>query len=342
MRQRHIDGLRGIAVLAMIEWHALDAWTVESARTGAGWWVVMFIGGWAAPVFLFLAGVSVPLAGAARVARGADVAAAGRLLVRRGWQVFLIAHLFRLQSFLFNGARRWSGILKPDILNILGLGIVATGAVWRRTVGSGRSRAWFLVLAWAVVLATPWSRTWWWPTLLYDRFEAYIRPVGNLGVFALFPWVGYIFAGAWLGSILAAHRDSQAVDHVHRWMANAGVALVLVGLAFGWGILYVPSLAFLAPPVSPFLWRGGATMLALALLYGRFPEREVWWNPLPLLGRTSLVVYWVHIEIAYGVLTRPWHRSMSLPVAVVAYLVLAAAMVGLARAWRKLEARRQS
>ena len=56
----------------------------------------------AAPLFLFLAGVSVPFAIGAHVGRGADRRRAAWLVQRRGWQVFGLAHLFRLQSFLLN------------------------------------------------------------------------------------------------------------------------------------------------------------------------------------------------------------------------------------------------
>ena len=62
--------MRGVAVLVMIEWHAIDAWTLPLHREGGVFWIFGFVGGWAAPLFLFLAGLAVPLAGTARLARG--------------------------------------------------------------------------------------------------------------------------------------------------------------------------------------------------------------------------------------------------------------------------------
>jgi uncharacterized membrane protein len=336
-RRRHLDWLRGVAVLAMIEWHALDAWTVDAVRDTTAFYWIGFIGGWAAPLFLFLAGAAVPLAGAARVARGATPAAAGRSLMSRGWQIFAIAHLFRLQSFLFNGARRWSGVLKPDILNILGLGLVAVSWCWRRTRAARRQEVIFLAIGLALVLVTPHAARWWWPTLLYPRFEAYVRPVGNLGVFALFPWTGYMFAGAWLGALMARVTDVAADEALHHRLSRIGVAVVLAGLVVGWSSAMVPAVLPWTSALSPFLLRGGGVLIALGPLRRWLDGRTLRWSPMLLFGRTSLFVYWVHVEIAYGFLSRPWHKALPLSESIVAFAGLTVLMIALAAAWQAMK-----
>src|SRR5690606_22777545 len=151
--------------------------------------------------------------GMARMARGLDRGAAARTLERRGWQIFVLAHLFRFQSFLLNPGAEWNAILKPDILHVLGLGLVVPAwrggraarcrarPGWRVRAATFRARLGWLVLPAVVVVAivTPWAQVWTWPSLLYPRFEAYIRPVGHYGVFSLFPAVAYVFAGAAIG-----------------------------------------------------------------------------------------------------------------------------------------------
>jgi hypothetical protein len=85
----------------MVEAHVLDAWTRDSDRPGAPFAVAVFIAGLGAPLFLFLAGAALPMAGSRRaVDVGHRAAAAAARL--RGWQVF--AHsAFRLNSSV--GAR---------------------------------------------------------------------------------------------------------------------------------------------------------------------------------------------------------------------------------------------
>jgi fucose 4-O-acetylase-like acetyltransferase len=47
------------------------------------------------------------------------------------------------------------------------------------------------------------------------------------------------------------------------------------------------------------------------------------------LGRTSLLIYWVHVEICYGFATRPLQKRLTFTEAAVAYLLLCLAMYGL-------------
>ena len=75
-RKLYIDWLRGVAVLLMINWHVVDAWTRDDARSVSLFVPITYLAGWAAPLFLFLAGVAVALAGAAKVSKGTTRAAA--------------------------------------------------------------------------------------------------------------------------------------------------------------------------------------------------------------------------------------------------------------------------
>src|SRR4051812_15321361 len=118
-RAGYIDWLRGLAVLIMILAHAVDSWTVlgPARQTRAYFWF-MVLAGMGAPLFLWLAGLAVPLAAHARMRRGASPEQASWTLQKRGWQIFGLALLFRLQAYVFSAGATLYGILKVDILNI--------------------------------------------------------------------------------------------------------------------------------------------------------------------------------------------------------------------------------
>ena len=336
-RLKYIDWLRGVAVLAMIEWHTLDSWTRLGAdREGRAWWVVGTIGGLAAPLFLFLAGVALPLALAACERRGLGRRAAAWQLQKRGWQIFGLAHLFRLQGFLLNPNASWSVLLQPDILNILGLGIVACGFCCGRGSTPRRALAWLAAPALVIVLITPFVRLWWWPTLLHPRLEAYLRPVGTYGVFSLFPWVALIFGGAIVGRALAHSANAADDVRLHMRLGLAGLALV----TSGWIGSYLPApfgpSSFWTTSLSFFLIRIGMMTLALAAawLWMRRPAGARW-SPLVLFGQTSLFVYWVHVEIAYGVFSYPIQHLLPLPWSIAAFVVFTMLMLGAAALWRR-------
>lgn len=332
-RRQYVDCLRGVAVIIMIMWHSIDSWHVRDGRTTPSFLAITFLAGWAAPLFLFLAGLSLALAGTARVARGVDRVGAARSLARRGWQVFLLAHLFRLQSFLVNPNASWNGLFKPDILNVLGLGLVAASFGWRRAVSWRARVGWLLVPAVVVAFVlAPLAPGWWWPTLLYPRFEAYIRPVGNQGVFSLFPAIGYVFAGTFVGVFLADQRSPEAEARFHRVASLSGGALVAIGAAVDAG-LSGPAARWLQTP-AVFSWRVGAMVVLLALTWLWLRSRAVAdRHPFMVFGKTSMFVYWVHVELAYGAFSFPIWKKLTLPWAIGAYLLLMLVMYGAARLW---------
>jgi uncharacterized membrane protein len=357
-RLEFIDWLRGFAVVCMIVWHAIDAWTLPAARTGSLFDAIATAGGFAAPLFLFLAGVSVALAGSGRApredsesssagarARGGgapralmndDRRAASWRLQKRGWEIFLIAHLFRLTSFVFNPMGSWSGILKPDILNILGLGLVAAAFCWGRATSHARKVAWLLAPAAAIVLVAPWVRRWPWLDTLHEyapRLEAYFRPVPGIGVFNAFPWIAFVFAGAIIGSLMAESPTRADDSRSQRWLAAGGAGIALTGFAGS----FLPSLTgseFWTTSLSLFLIRVGVMTvgLTLAWVWLARPWRR-WVSPVVLLGRASLFVYWVHIELAYGFVSYPFHRKLPLGRALVAFALLTALMAVAAHFW---------
>lgn len=339
VRRSSIDWLRGVAVLCMIEWHVLDAWTAPEARDPGPWLIVTIVGGFAAPMFLFLAGIAVPLAMQARESRGATAAAASRALQRRGWEILGIAHLFRLQSFLLNPSGRWSSLFKPDILNVMGLGLAATAWLTGRAARRPRA-AWWLLLApaVAVIVLTPWSRIWWWPTLLHPRLEAYIRPVVqngvSLGVFSLFPWMAFVPAGAFVGALLVQCRGPEDERRLHGALMWVGAAAAVAGYAAGALPAAVGGEDSMAGPLWMFLSKAGVITFALGASWfwsqARALPGQAW---LLLFGRTSLFVYWVHVELAYGFLSYPLHHALPLVWALTGFGAMTVAMYLAAQLW---------
>jgi uncharacterized membrane protein len=332
-RRSYIDWLRGAAVLCMILWHVVDSWHVPEMRDTRSFAVIVFFAGWAAPMFLFLAGVSLPMAGLAQLAKGRDRQAAAQALMVRGWQVFLIAHLFRLQSFLLSPNASWNGLLKPDILNILGLGIVMVAFAWKRAVSGPTRVVWLLIPA--IVVAgglTPWAHDWSWPSLLHPRLEGYIRIVNGNAVFSLFPAVSYVFAGAFVGCLLS-DSTSRTEGQFHTRSAVVGLALLATVIAS----------AIVPLPVSVQRWTGpgaivalriGAILVMMAMLWAALRSRTLpASDPMLVLGRSSLAVYWVHVELAYGNFSFPLHKALSLPWALVGCVLMMLAMYGLGTWW---------
>jgi uncharacterized membrane protein len=332
-RQAYLDRVRGLAVLVMIEAHVFDGWTRVSERQRFGFVDAMVLGGFAAPLFLFLAGISLVLSAESRYRKTADHTRSWRAVQMRGWQIFGLAFLFRLQSFILTGGYSLIGLLKVDILNVMGPAIALAGFAGERVKTRAGRAALFAALGAAIAMLTPIVRTT--PVLAWlpDPVEWYFRPSPTRTNFTLFPWAGFVFTGALAGIAVDWLRRSE---HPLRGQLGLAAASALVAAA-GYGASFLPSVydrsEFWTSSPTFFFLRSGliALLLPLAYLWERAPWRGMVsrWSPVEELGRASLFVYWIHVEMVYGFISRPLRRNLSLEAALVAYLLFSAFLLGL-------------
>ncbi|HEX6211956.1 MAG TPA: heparan-alpha-glucosaminide N-acetyltransferase domain-containing protein [Methylomirabilota bacterium] len=342
-RLGYLDWLRGLAVLIMMEAHAFDAWTQPAAKAGVVYSRLMMLGGMGAPLFLFLAGVAVSLAGAAHLRRGRSTAEASRRIQRRGWQIFGYAFLLRLQSFVLGGFYSPVGLLKVDILNVMGPSIAATAALWGAAASRQRRAALLVVVTLAATTLTPAIRAspvfGWLP----DPIEWYIRPAAGHTNFTMFPWGAFVSAGAVLGLALDGAAGRWSASRVQAWVAGTG--LVLAGASYwaSWQPPLFRDSSFWTTSPTYFGLRVGLMLLAVATAWAwcsrpwRAPGRA---SPLEEMGLGSLFVYWVHLELVYGIGGRPLRQRLTLEQSAIAFLALCVVMYGLLALWNATRERR--
>jgi uncharacterized membrane protein len=336
-RKRYLDWLRGVGVLVMIQGHVIDSWTRAEDRHREAYHLISFVGGvGGAPLFLFLAGVALTLGAVARVKRGRAEAEAAALARRRGWQIFGLAFLFRLQSWIISGGPP-SSLLKVDILNIIGLSMVAAAVIlsirrpWRAAL--------FTVAAVALAMFTPIVRALAPLAALPDPLERYLRPVGTATAFTLFPWAGFLLAGCAVGLWLDTKTPRE-----ERWVNYAVAVLGAALVVAGYGASFLPAIYaqtdFWTSSPTFFFMRLGFLLMLVGVAYLWHTDRRgqsrvpmVFTRaPLVELGRSSLFVYWIHVEMAYGIVTAPLHRRLPLEQAYVGFLLFALMLYGLVKA----------
>jgi uncharacterized membrane protein len=340
VRHVYLDRVRGLAVLIMIEAHVLDSWTRASDRTHPGFGYAMMLGGMGAPLFLFLAGVAVVLSAHSKLRKSGDAGGAWRAVQRRGWEIFGLAFLFRLQSFILGGGHNAAGLLKVDILNIMGPAIVVAAAAGALAPRNASRAALFAILAAAVAMVTPIVRVTPLLSWLPDPLEWYFRPVPGRTNFTLFPWSGFVFAGAVAGMVIDQARHADRAVRVHLALGAAAAAIVLLSYEASFlPSIYARSEFWTSSPTFFFL-RVGLMLALLALAFlteryaGRHPEglgssAKPRFQPVALMGKSSLFVYWVHVELVYGVFSRPFRGSLSFNQVIVAYALFTLVMLAL-------------
>lgn len=318
----------------MVMAHVTDAWTRPEDRDRPLYGYTVLLAGMAAPLFLFLAGLTLSLAASARAAAVGHAASAATARWR-GVQIFALAFLFRLQSQLL-GWGPLANFLKVDILNVMGLAMVMAALLWGLSARRPVRLALFALATAVVAMSTPLVREMAVLAVLPDPIESYLRPLPGLTTFALFPWAGFLLGGAMAGELIYAAataggpegpplRDTAA-RRLQLGFLTAGAFGVFAAYALSFQPSIYPVANFWTSSPTFFFIRLGlcTVMLPLAWSLGRFHGVVI-----PTLGRSSLFVYWIHVEIAYGVLSRPIRRALPIEAALLGTAALCAVLYAL-------------
>src|SRR5262249_3287743 len=140
--------------------------------------------------------------------------------------------------------------------------------------------------------------------------ESYINGVHTYGqpqpwLFPLFPWMAFAFVGLAVGLFLLSDVAKRLRDFAFAWIAAVGVLVGVLSALFDQSLirLYSPeTYDFWHTSPNFFLMRCGILLVILFLVYAwcRWGFALRGFSPVIQLGKTSLLVYWVHIEFVYG------------------------------------------
>jgi uncharacterized membrane protein len=364
-RLAYIDWMRGLACVLMFQTHCYDSWLGGAARQGRFYMYSQLGGTFPAPLFLFLAGISFALVTDKLRQKNLTAGQIARSTITRGAEIFAFGLAFRLQEYVI--AWGWapkSDLLRVDVLNTIGVSMMLMGVMCWLVLWLSRNTMWgqpppavrpdevrqgvkmqrvALVAAAAftallISLVTPLLWTTWRPRFLPWPLESYIDGVHNLGkplpgLFPIFPWTAFAFAGLAVGFILQspAAKGREAVT----FFSLGGAGVVLIELA-----RWLDAQPRQIYPVydywhtSPEFWliRVGMLMVILWASYAwcRWGPGQWGFSPLIQLGQASLLVYWVHLEFVYGRVSILHKRAQGISMATVGLLVITLAMLALA------------
>jgi hypothetical protein len=333
-RKLWLDWERGLAVVFMVEVHTLDAWLAPEVGRGPLHDILTMLGGFAAPSFLFMAGLSQVLGDAALERRGVSARVRIIKLMRRALALLAVAYAFRFAEYLLGGMFRvdggWQDILRVDILNVIAIGLVAAAPLIAGLTPRSHVAAAGFTCA-AIALATPVLAGWAHPP---SRVLDYLYASWPRANFSLFNWSAFLFAGSAVGR-LVHERDRP-------WLLlGTGAAL----FAAGWAADHLPPMY-----AHQDFWRASPSWFAMRLgivvaLTGSLQlvpvalEATAGW--LRTLGRHSLLGYVASVELTYGHATSPLHRALPLGTVLAGIVAMIAATWALSIAADRLAGRRR-
>jgi len=343
-RLAYLDWMRGLAAITMLQGHVFHSFLRDDLRQSGPYLASQFVGGMPPAVFLFLLGVTFAFGMDSQERRGASPALRFRASLKRAGQIFALAFAFRLQMWIVSIDKSpWTDLLRVDVLNTMGfalLGLAAMAAF--RTAERIRLCALLgvaIAAAGPLVSALNWSGV---PPLV----KHYLAP--DTFYFGFFPWAAFVAFGMSAGSLLRTIEKTQ-VGTAMQWLGGAGLALAF-------GAWFLSNLPFSVYPHVDF-WRDspalifiklGVLLMLLSLSYvWNLGLRDGQWSLVRQFGVTSLLVYWVHVELVYGRWFWFFKENLTLPQTVSAAIVVTLVMLGISllrtnwvavRAWLRASA----
>jgi uncharacterized membrane protein len=345
-RMDGVDWLRGLAVVLMIQTHLYDSWVSPAAKATPLYWWTRYLGGVPSRLFLLLVGVSMAIGFERQVARGVDRRAMVRAGVRRGLEILVLAYLFRFQEYALAGF--WgpvSDLFRIDILNCIGASMIVVALL--AAPRAGRPQYAVALAAAAVFVGLgPVVGPAHFPTFLPTALTSYVGGQRPMSWFGLFPWAAWPLVGLALGHVwVRASREPAREARVYLLTGAGGLALMaVVQLVRKWNphVIHYPNDVVQQMGPGTFFYRLGLNGLFALVAYTVSRVEAGRFSMMRQLGRTSLLVYWIHVDLCYGLVSRALHAHLDMKHATIGFVVMTGAMllVSLAKtkywdAWRR-------
>lgn len=322
----------------MIQTHVFNAWVRPDAKVGWAWSYFKVSGGAPAPMFCFLAGVSLALALRSAGRAGLTPTAALVKALRRALWLLGVAVALRLWFFVAGGARHPIVIAQFDVLNCMAVSLAMAAALgaWRARVRwNVAPLAGGIALSFAApFIAAAWPQAW--RETIPFAYVLGNRPISR---FPLVPWAAFTLVGVGAGTLWSSGQDALRARRIMLASAAGGLALAGLGL-----LLWRPSRAFVA---ATELWATGPAffivrlglLVALCAVAALLVRPSPRWSWMRQLGTTSLFVYCVHLELVYGKLGRPLRDRLTLPQTFAVFALLTALMLAASIAKNRISER---
>jgi hypothetical protein len=325
-RLQYLDWVRGLGAVIMLQGHVFDSYLRTDLRSGGAFTYSQFVGGMPPAIFLFLTGVTLAFLMNSSERKGLPPIQRVWTSLRRAGYLFFLAFAFRA-FMLVSGipVSTWSDFLRVDILNCMGFSIAALSLTAAfRTADRARFCAvlgLFIAFAAPLISQMNWSGVPW-------MLRAYIIPDHRF--FGIFPWGAYLAFGVSAGSalrLIPAERLARSMQ----WTALAAAAAIACCqyCAHSNLSIYAASDFWLNSPAQVLTKQGVILlMLALAFAWTQYIARDGW-SWIRQFGTTSLLVYWVHIELIYGRWMWFFKENLNVPETVMLSVVVILFMLGI-------------
>lgn len=302
-RLQFIDLHRGLAILVMIEVHVFNAFLNPALKAAPWFKQLTFVNGLVAPSFLFISGFAFILASEKKFDEFRKFGSVFWKQLGRIGLIWFVGYtlrvpFFSLQKSMFGSSEEQiAAFYSVDVLQTIAIGLLLLFAL-RLAITNTRI---FTYLMGAIALASGIFAPWFWNTdftqYMHPFFANYFNP-SHGSLFPLFPWMGFLFAGAWVSLLFSTVRKTGDTDQFFKRAA------LIAGIMIITGHLFIAKNTFTHIPLPDphfffFTMRIGYVLMILVACYLVTQKTDVsnWF--FVDASRESLLLYWLHLQVIY-------------------------------------------
>ena len=302
MRLSHIDRMRAIAVLCMVEVHTAAIIPPEGVTVGhPAAFVAAAFGGMAAPMFVAISGWGIHMRATRRAADPEHDA--GRWLSWLLPRVLLLSLCQLLVNLLLNADRggrvEWH---TPGVLTLLAIAALLAPVLIRLAM-RGRGVLMLLMVAAPLAIGDAVGPDWsWWERVDSQGTSEWLARLLWNGTYPAVPWLGYVLLGSIIHDL--ADQPSARERNIAIGLAATTVTMFIAVLEdIDWALTSGDAVLTFFPANTPFLIVSGTfVLLAHRLLEGAEssggePALGARLAALAPAGRITLTIYVAHFAV---------------------------------------------
>ncbi|HUX93965.1 MAG TPA: heparan-alpha-glucosaminide N-acetyltransferase domain-containing protein [Ignavibacteriaceae bacterium] len=298
-----VDLLRGWALLVMFEVHSFNV-LLKPALQKTDWFNNLnFVNGLVAPSFLFISGFAFILSTQKNLDELRKFGMKFWKKLARIGMVFLVGyslHIPFLSIRLIHERANQQMMLAAynvDILQCIAAGLLFI-FIARLIFVSDKHYNIFLIVSFLLVILIS-------PLFWQIDFTKFLHPFladyfnsNNGSYFPLFPWMGFLIAGAIVCVFFLQEREKGNEKKFIYLIAIIGLGFAFAGHFFLSEIFQLNSFS-VKPHPAFFFQRLGYVLFLLGLCWYYAEKRQTKTSFVLDIGRESLLVYWLHLQILY-------------------------------------------
>ncbi len=310
-----LDVMRAVAVFMMIQGHSIDALFNMDLLPGDSVVIQMWnhFRGITAPIFLFGSGFAYVIA---TTRKSVDGRMPFPLLLKRlRWLLLLFllgaamhAPAPSLSEFAHASERQWDIFLRVDILRSMAVSLLLLLAMFLFTRTLTQILITASVLAVFFSVGAPFVHEASWVQELPRWLRGYFSLADN-SYFPLFPFSGYLFAGAAASAIYLKWQREWTYNRLSMAYGAIGGSLLVIALLGEQGFeALFPPLRFWASSPFVFLLRLANVLIMWSVAAYLLNHVKRFPRTLVVMGQHTLAIYVSHVVLIYG---SPWSKGLN-------------------------------